>query len=63
MSRNILLILIVIIGGLGLASAFTVNETEYAIRFQLGRIVKMDYQPGLHFKLPFVRSLTSGTRW
>ncbi len=57
MSRNLLLILIVVLGGLGLASAFTVNETEYAIRFQLGRIVKMDYQPGLHFKLPFVNNV------
>ncbi len=57
MSRNLLLILIVGLGGLGLASAFTVNETEYAIRFQLGRIVKMDYQPGLHWKLPFVNNV------
>jgi len=57
MSRNLLLLLIVGLGGLGLASAFTVNETEYAIRFQLGRIVKMDYQPGLHWKLPFVNNV------
>ena len=57
MSRNLLLLLIVGLGGLGLASAFTVNETEYAIRFQLGRIVKIDYQPGLHWKLPFVNNV------
>jgi len=57
MSRNLLLILIVILGGLLTASAFTVKETQYAIRFQLGRIIKTDYQPGLHFKLPFVNNV------
>jgi membrane protease subunit HflC len=57
MNRNILLVLIVIIGGLLVSSVFTVKETEYAIRFQLGRIVKSDYQPGIHFKLPFVNNV------
>jgi membrane protease subunit HflC len=57
MSRNLLLILIVVLGGLMLASVFTVKETEYAIKFQLGRVVRMDYQPGLHFKLPFVNNV------
>ncbi|HSM69578.1 MAG TPA: protease modulator HflC [Xanthomonadales bacterium] len=57
MNRNMLLILIVVLGGLMLASIFTVKETEYAIKFQLGRIVRMDYQPGLHLKLPFVNNV------
>ena len=57
MSRNLLLLLIVGLGGLGLASVFTVNETVYALRFQLGSIVKIDYQPGLHWKLPFVNNV------
>ena len=57
MNRNLLLILIVVLGGLSLASVFTVKETEYAIKFQLGRVVRMDYQPGLHFKLPFVNNV------
>lgn len=57
MNRTLLIILLVIVGGLGLASLFTVSETEYAIRFQLGRIVKADYGPGLHFKLPFVNNV------
>jgi len=57
MSKNIILIVVIILGGLLLASAFTVKETEYAIRFQLGRIVKTDYEPGLHFKLPFVNNV------
>lgn len=57
MNRNLLLILVVALGGLLLASVFIVKETEYGIRFQLGRIVKTDYQPGLHFKLPFVNNV------
>jgi len=57
MNRSILVILLIVLGGLGLASFFTVNETEYAIRFQLGRIVKVDYTPGLHVKWPFVNNI------
>lgn len=57
MNRPIVVILALVLAGLGLASLFTVSETEYAIRFQLGRIVKADYQPGLHFKLPFVNNI------
>jgi len=57
MNRALLLILLLVFGGLGLASMFTVSETEYAIRFQLGRIVKSDYTPGLHFKVPFLNNV------
>lgn len=57
MNRSILLILVVVLGGLGIASLFTVSETEYAIRFQLGKIVKADYEPGLHVKMPFVNNI------
>lgn len=57
MNRTILLILIVVLAVLGVSSLFIVSETEYAIKFQLGRIVKADYQPGLHFKLPFVNNV------
>jgi len=57
MNKTVLMILVVILGILGLSSVFIVTETEYAIKFQLGRIVKADYQPGLHFKLPFVNNV------
>lgn len=36
---------------------FTVNETEKAIKFQLGEIVKDDYKPGLHIKLPLINNI------
>jgi len=51
------MILLVVLGGLGLASLFMVSETEYAIRFQLGKIVKVDYEPGLNYKWPFVNNI------
>ncbi|MBS3963426.1 MAG: protease modulator HflC [Methylomonas sp.] len=38
-------------------SMFTVSETERAIKFQLGEVVAADYEPGLHFKLPFVNNV------
>lgn len=57
MKRPILLIFIVVLGVLGVSSVFIVSETEYAIKFQLGRIVRADYEPGIHFKLPFVNNV------
>ena len=57
MKRPIILILIVILGVLGVSSVFIVTETEYAIKFQLGRIVRSDFEPGLHVKLPFVNNV------
>ena len=57
MIRSIVLILVVALGVVGVSSAFIVTETEYAIKFQLGRIVKSDFEPGIHFKLPFVNNV------
>ncbi|MGI9211689.1 MAG: protease modulator HflC [Methylococcaceae bacterium] len=36
----------------GVSSVFTVSETEKAILLELKKIVKTDFEPGLHFKLP-----------
>jgi membrane protease subunit HflC len=51
MNKGIVVVLVIaaIIGSL---CVFTVDERERAILFQLGQIVRTDYQPGLHFKLP-----------
>ena len=38
-------------------SAFTVRETELAIKMEIGRIVRSDYQPGLHFLVPFLNNV------
>jgi len=39
------------------ASMFQVKETELAIRFRLREIVATDFEPGLHFMLPWVESV------
>ncbi len=57
MKSPIVLILIVALGVLGISSLFIVTETEYAIKFQLGRIVKSDYTPGIQVKVPFVNNV------
>ena len=57
MNRTILLILATVLAVIGVSAAFIVTETEYAIKFQLGRIVKADYEPGLHFKVPFINNV------
>ncbi|MDY6980746.1 MAG: protease modulator HflC [Pseudomonadota bacterium] len=50
-------IVLAIIGVVGSSSVFTVNERELAILFALGKIEKADYEPGLHFKWPFVNNV------
>jgi membrane protease subunit HflC len=42
---------------IGMMCVFTVGETEKAIKFRLGEIVKNDYEPGLHFKWPFINNV------
>ncbi len=41
---------------LGLA-AFTVDERELAIKLQVGEVVRADYEPGLHFKVPILQTV------
>lgn len=41
--------LVVVILGL---STFTVNERELAIKLRVGEVVRAEYEPGLHFKIP-----------
>jgi modulator of FtsH protease HflC len=53
----------VLIGGLAVAllgltqSMFIVRETESALNLELGRVVRYDYAPGLHFKVPFLQTI------
>ncbi|MDP2903579.1 MAG: protease modulator HflC [Methylovulum sp.] len=42
---------------IGMMSVFTVYETEKAIKFRLGEIVKSDYGPGLHFRIPLINNV------
>lgn len=48
---------LVVVASLGMMSVFTVSMTEKAIKFKFGEIIKSDYEPGLHFKLPFINTV------
>lgn len=55
--KILILITVIVLGIIGSASLFTVSETETAILFKWGKIERSDYEPGLHFKLPFVNNV------
>lgn len=58
MRQNTILIILGAVLLLGaMMSMFTVNEAEKAIKFRLGEVVKSDYEPGLHFKWPFINNV------
>lgn len=39
------------------SATFVVNEWELALKLRLGEIVDSDYEPGLHFLMPFVNNV------
>ena len=39
------------------SSLYTVYETQTAIKLRLGEIVKIEQEPGLKFKMPFVNNV------
>lgn len=52
---SLIVILAVLI--VGSMSFFTVNEREKAIMFKFGEIISTDFDPGLHWKIPFVNNV------
>ncbi|HQR11536.1 MAG TPA: protease modulator HflC [Casimicrobiaceae bacterium] len=38
-------------------SIYTVDQTKYAVKFQLGEIVETKTEPGLYFKIPLVQNV------
>jgi len=54
---NLLLVFIVLGVTLVRTTFFIVDEREFAVKFRFGEIVKSDYEPGLHFKIPFVNTI------
>ncbi len=54
--------LLLVVAALGVLlvrmTLFTVDEREHAVKFRFGEIVKSDYEPGLHFKIPFVNTIS-----
>ena len=52
-----ILIVIALVLVVGSLFVFRVYEQERAILFQLGKIVRADYDPGLHFKIPVYQNV------
>jgi membrane protease subunit HflC len=52
---------LVVLLGIGLVgigvSAFTVTETELAIKLRLGEVIRADYEPGLNWKIPAIHTI------
>jgi membrane protease subunit HflC len=48
---------VVALGIVGLSSVFVVQEQEQAIVLELGRFVRVEQQPGLHLKKPFIQDV------
>jgi len=60
MDQNKGLGIIILLGAvlvLGMFSLFTVNEREKAILLRLGEIEKTEFEPGIHFKVPFINNV------
>lgn len=56
MNKTIAIVVAVILVLVGLNSMFVVSEGQNALLLQFGRIVRADYKPGLHFKIPVVQT-------
>ncbi|MRH77777.1 protease modulator HflC [Spiribacter sp. C176] len=53
-----LIIVFVVLAAVGVTfGTFTVHETERAIKFRLGEVVRDDFTPGLYFQIPFVNNV------
>jgi membrane protease subunit HflC len=57
MGHNKILVIVVVLFFLVSASVFTVSETERAIKFRLGEVIESEFEPGLHFKMPFINNV------
>jgi modulator of FtsH protease HflC len=57
MNKTVAVVLATLLVLLGLSSIFVVSEGQNALLLQFGRIVRTDFQPGLHFKIPLVQQV------
>ncbi|MCP4002063.1 MAG: protease modulator HflC [Gammaproteobacteria bacterium] len=55
-SSNALILLVAIAALILYGSVFTVGERDLAIKFRFSEIVASDYEPGLHWKMPYINS-------
>jgi membrane protease subunit HflC len=57
MGQNKILVALGILFFIVSSCVFTVSETERAIKFKLGEVIETDFEPGLHFKMPFINNV------
>ena len=57
MNRIIIAAVVALLIILGLNSLFVVNQGHSALLLQFGRVVRTDYQPGLHAKIPLLQQV------
>jgi len=57
MTRNLLIAATALALLLGSMSVFTVGQSQKAIKFRLGEIRETDFEPGLHFQIPFLNNV------
>ena len=55
--KNILIFVAALVVVVLLNSIFTVDERELALKFRFGEVIQTGYEPGLHFKVPFVNNV------
>ncbi len=56
-AKNMGLIGLIVAAVLLYFSTFIVTEWQKAVLFRLGEVVRADYEPGLHFKVPFINNV------
>ena len=57
-NKNFTVLVIVGLAFLGIGlSAFTVNERDLVIKLRVGQIIRSNYEPGLHWKIPIYETV------
>lgn len=51
------IVLLAVLTGIGSSFIFSVKEYERVIKFRFGEIVRSDYEPGPHFKIPVINRI------
>ena len=62
MNRRIPLLALVVVAFLAFGSVYVVRQGQSAIVLNLGKVVRSDIAPGLHFKLPLIESVRAFDR-
>jgi modulator of FtsH protease HflC len=56
-AKTTLSVIILIVVSVVMMSAFTVKETELALKLRFGKVVSADFAPGLHFRMPIIHKI------